>query len=142
MLIMVTNTQKIYGIDLRTMNEMWTLQSPKEYGEITAVVFHKRNRWLLKGTSRGALVLWDTRFKILLRQWIHPARTRINKLSSLVKDSSRLVAISSDSEVSLWDISKLECLQIWRIFQSSAIQGQSTEDIMKSLYSNGFKVSL
>jgi phosphoinositide-3-kinase regulatory subunit 4 len=139
MLIMVTNQHRFYGIDLRTMKEVWSFENPSELGEVTALVFHKRNKWLLAGTSRGGLVLWDTRFKLRIKTWLHPSKTRINKLCSLVKDSSRLVAIASDHEVSLWDISKTECLQVWSILKGLSKDIHS-EDLMNQLYGSGFKV--
>lgn len=37
--------------------------------------------WLLTGTSRGHLTLWDMRFHIPLTQWDHPSKSPIEALA-------------------------------------------------------------
>jgi phosphoinositide-3-kinase regulatory subunit 4 len=138
---MITNRGNIRALDLRTMKEIWVLNSSPEYGEITACLFNKKSRWLLTGTSRGVVCLWDTRFQIQLKVWNHPSGGPITKISSHYRESSKLVAIASLNDVSLWDISKVECLQVWCSLRGNAKEG-SPEDVLRRAYPSGFKVPL
>ena len=139
MLIIVTSQSRIRGIDLRTMKEIWHLHHPPQYGEISALLSNKRGHWIMVGTSRGVLCLWDTRFKVCLKTWTHPLEGRITKLASYIRDPGRLVAVSSANEISLWDISTTECVQVWASIYGNAKEG-SVDDATNKLYGSGFKV--
>ncbi len=136
---MITNRGNIRALDLRRMKELWVLSSLPEYGEITAALYNRKSRWILTGTSRGVLCLWDTRFRVKLRVWLHPSGGPISKIAAHYRESSKLVAISSLNEVSLWDISKVDCLQVWCSVRGSAKEGPP-EDILRRSYPSGFKV--
>ena len=85
-------------------------------GAITAFVIDHRRTWLLSGSSRGILTLWDLRFHIMLRSWIHPRRQRIHRLMlhSGPKTRGRMVAISAGkNEVSIWDVERMVCTDVF-----------------------------
>ncbi|ORX99187.1 ARM repeat-containing protein [Basidiobolus meristosporus CBS 931.73] len=121
LLIYATNLGKIYGYDLRQVQIVWVLQNPINYGVITAMLCDPKRTWLLIGTNRGILTLWDMRFHILLRSWQHPSKLPIQRLRMFmgpmgVSRTSRYVLIvAGKNEVSLWDIEKLECKEVFMV---------------------------
>lgn len=121
------------------MKEIWVISCKHKYGEITSMLSNKRSNWLLLGTSRGILMLWDTRFFVCLKVWTYPVQCRIWKIASCVRDPSKLVFVAGENEISLWDISTAECLQIWCSLKSNSKE-QSLEAISSGLYSKGFEV--
>ena len=110
-----------------------------KYGEITALLSNKRYSWFLVGTSRGILLLWDSRFLICLKVWTYPSKGRIYKIVSCLRDSGKLVLVASENEISLWDISAAKCLQIWCNLKAFN-KDESLEAMSSKLYSNGFEV--
>ena len=81
--------------------------------------------WLLTGSSRGHLTLWDMRFQIPLTQWDHPSGQPVEALAPAVapvghlglrgggKGSSPLVYVAAGGhEVGLWDIEEGKCHQV------------------------------
>ena len=88
---------------LRTMKELWQISCKHKYGEITAILSNKRSNWLLLGTSRGILMLWDTRFLICLKVWTYPLKCRIWKIASCMRDPGKLVFVAGENEISLWE---------------------------------------
>ena len=81
--------------------------------------------WLLTGTSRGQLTLWDMRFQIPLTQWAHPLGQPVEALAPAVapvghlglrgggRGSCPLVYIAAGGhEVGLWDVEEGKCHQV------------------------------
>ena len=81
--------------------------------------------WLLTGTSRGHLTLWDMRFQIPLTQWNHPLGQPVEALAPAVaplghlglrgggRGSCPLVYIAAGGhEVGLWDVEEGKCHQV------------------------------
>eukprot|EP00741_Cyanophora_paradoxa_P011464 tig00020560_g11075.t1 len=70
------------AMDLRARPERpaWSLPVAPSDGFLTAALADVSGRWLLGGTHRGALLLWDLRFAVPVRSWRHPARSRIHSL--------------------------------------------------------------
>src|SRR5438128_892771 len=79
-LMYATTKGTVCGLDLRSMELSWSVENPRSHGVITAMVTDRSHNWLLVGTSRGILTLWDLRFRILLRSWVHPTKSKISKL--------------------------------------------------------------
>ena len=126
--------------------------------------------WIVSGTHRGVFTLWDIRFGLRVKEWCHPSRSRINKLSNPNKaigshrlissggmSSSSMYSSSSKSilasvsgqtnEVALWDMETGECKEVWCVFnannpgRSGALgNGNGPSDVMNHLYGNGLKV--
>ncbi|KAG0139941.1 hypothetical protein CROQUDRAFT_693502 [Cronartium quercuum f. sp. fusiforme G11] len=68
-LIFATNRCQIVTLDLRTMRRVQTLSSPAYLGSLTCLCVGPQQIWLIVGTTRGYLTLWDLRFRLLLRTW-------------------------------------------------------------------------
>lgn len=46
------------------MQEPWALQAHPELGYLTAIALGTEKTWLVVGTSRGFVMLWDLRFQV------------------------------------------------------------------------------
>ena len=55
-------------LDIITMTILSELQHPLIYGIINTFIVYK-DYWLLVGTDKGVLTLWDLRFKIIVKSW-------------------------------------------------------------------------
>ena len=97
------------------MQVVWTFKNPKSHGVITAMVTDKRYRWLLIGTSRGIFTLWDLRFRIQLRSWVHPTKSRISKLLLHPQNKWWIIVAAGKNEVSIWDVEKVECKEVFGV---------------------------
>ncbi|KAJ1976741.1 Serine/threonine-protein kinase [Dimargaris verticillata] len=115
-LIVATTESRIYGLDIRTLDILWTLVNPARYGLISAFVSDPRHTWLLVGTVRGVLTLWDLRFQVLVKTWQHPSQARIYDLRLCVNPASRgrwVWMATGHNEVSVWDVEQARCVQVF-----------------------------
>lgn len=118
-LILATNRSRILGIDLRTMNLLYTLENPVHHGTPTCFCVDRRRNWLCVGTSHGVVDLWDLRFKMRLKGWGLPGKGSIYRLSiHPTKGRGKWVCISGGTgqgEVTVWDLEKTVCREIYRV---------------------------
>ena len=118
MLILATNTSRILAIDLRTMAFMYDFMTPAHHGTPTCFVLDKKHNWLLLGTTRGILALWDLRFRLCIRSWGLPGGSPIHRLSLHPwKGRGRWVCVAGgtgQSEITIWDIEKVQCREVYR----------------------------
>lgn len=65
---MIYATQKggIYARDLRMKKDAWKLPYEPKFGLILKMVLDpdENGTWIVSGTSRGKLSLWDVRFQL------------------------------------------------------------------------------
>ncbi|KAF9128186.1 Serine/threonine-protein kinase [Mortierella sp. 14UC] len=125
LLVYATNRGNIYALELGTMRPTWQLSNNISHGVITAMVIDRRKTWLLVGTNRGVLTLWDLRFMISIRSWVHPTKSRISRLviqppplqngEKPADYKDRIIVASGKNEVSVWDIEQNECLEIFGV---------------------------
>jgi phosphoinositide-3-kinase regulatory subunit 4 len=118
-LLLATNTSKIIALDLRTMELLYTFNNPLDHGTPTCFCVDKRAHWLLLGTSHGVLDLWDLRFKLRLKAWVHHGASPIHRLYHTYLPSAKktrlIIAGGSDQgEVFVWDFEKLVLKEVYR----------------------------
>ncbi|KAI9279542.1 hypothetical protein BY458DRAFT_584681 [Sporodiniella umbellata] len=117
-LIFTTTKGRIYALDLLTMEVVWKFQNPKSHGIITAMTVDKMNTWLLVGTMSGILTLYDLRFHIPLKSWLHPSKSRISVLllnEDQRAENKQVFIASGKNEVSVWDIVNLKCIEVYGV---------------------------
>ncbi|KAI1294081.1 Serine/threonine-protein kinase [Mortierella claussenii] len=120
LLVYATNRGNVHALDLGTMRSAWQLKNNISHGVITAMVIDPLKTWLLIGTNRGVLTLWDLRFKIAIRSWVHPSKSRISRLLIHPEPhpSSRggkVIIASGKNEISVWDIEHVECREVYGV---------------------------
>ncbi|KAL7549765.1 hypothetical protein ACHAWF_013027 [Thalassiosira exigua] len=127
--ILVYATQRgyIHSLDIRCAREPFSLRLRPELGYLESgamEVGHDKN-WIVAGTSRGYLGLWDVRYQMMAKLWRHsrdsPIKRVSNAFSNSLDEASRpLVFMGCDNnEASLFDISTGGCLQCYRVLDSS-----------------------
>lgn len=122
-LLLATNRSRVLAIDLRTMTPMYELQNPVHHGTPTCFVVDRRRHWLLLGTSHGVLDLWDLRFRLRLKSWGMPGKMPIHRLAlHPSRGRGKYVCVAGGTglqEVTVWDVEKTQCKEIYRAAGSS-----------------------
>jgi phosphoinositide-3-kinase regulatory subunit 4 len=132
--VIVTNLCRILFIDIYSMEVMYELVNPIQHGTPTTFCISKRWQWLLVGTSHGVLDIWDLRFRLRLRAWTVPRPAPITRLTlhPSRKDSKRVkicvAGLTSPSHVSVWDLEKLVCIEVYHIDQTDGKSGLKARD--------------
>lgn len=117
-LIAITSTSKVVIFDIIKMQQQLFLQNPVVHGIPTTFYVGERSSWLVVGTDKGVLSLWDLRFKLLIKSWKVKSQEdgdfKIHKLISLQSENSfAMIGGSNECEITVWEISKLECKQVF-----------------------------
>lgn len=117
-LVLATNTSRVIALELRTMAELYVLQNPLHHGTPTCFCVDKRHHWLLLGTTHGVMDLWDLRFKLRLKAWGFHGSSPIHRiLLQPVRSRKGKVYVAGGTgqgEVTVWDLEKLLCKEIYR----------------------------
>jgi phosphoinositide-3-kinase regulatory subunit 4 len=132
--VIVTNLCRILFIDIYSMDVIHELVNPIQHGTPTTFCISKRWQWLLVGTSHGVIDIWDLRFRLRLRAWTVPRPAPITRLTlhPSRKDSKRVkicvAGLTSPSHVSVWDLEKLVCLEVYHVDQTDGRSGLKARD--------------
>lgn len=118
LLLISTLCNTIHSFDLSSMSIAQTMKNPDSHGIITCMVADKQCNWIVVGTSRGVLDLWDVRFGIKIRSWgisggdkpiqslcLHPLKSKCICVSG---------GVSQVNDVTVWDLETLECKEVYR----------------------------
>ncbi|KIV86692.1 hypothetical protein PV11_02290 [Exophiala sideris] len=114
-LLVATSECRVLAIDMKNMEIITSMDNPVHHGTPTTFCVDKKHHWLLLGTTHGILDLWDLRFKLRLRSFGIQTNSRIDRLLlHPTKGHGRWVMASAGGEISVWDIEKLVCREVWR----------------------------
>ncbi|ORY64922.1 uncharacterized protein BCR38DRAFT_513245 [Pseudomassariella vexata] len=126
-LLLATTRSRVVAIDLRTMTPLYALENPVHHGTPTCFVVDRKRFWLLLGTSHGVLDLWDLRFKLRVKSWGIPGKSPIYRLAlHPSRGRGKWVCVAGGTglaEVTVWDIEKATCREIYRATGSSSKDG-------------------
>jgi phosphoinositide-3-kinase regulatory subunit 4 len=77
-------TQKgsVHSWDLRCAREPFVLKHGPDLGHLTSVALGNDRQWIVTGTSRGYLALWDVRFQQAVKLWRHSREAPITSLAA------------------------------------------------------------
>ena len=130
-LLVLTNRSRLVALDLKTMETIYSLQNPLHHGSPITFCLDKRHHWLIIGSSHGILDMWDLRFKVRIRSWGLKSSARIDRIFvHPTKGRGRWIILSSGGEISVWDIEKVICREIYR--PSSASLASKARNAVKS----------
>eukprot|EP00250_Pteridium_aquilinum_P016932 c23371_g3_i3 orf=69-4718(+) len=124
MLLYTTQRNGIHLWDLRSQNNAWCLKAKPSQGYISATALASCSNWLVTGTSRGVLTLWDLRFQIPVNTWHHPSSSLIESTSPVFPQSESMAGSMSRAyvyiaagrdEVALWNAEDGSCQQVLRL---------------------------
>lgn len=120
-----TQQGRIHSLDLRSSREPFSLSVRPELGYLTSMEVGPDKNWIVAGTNRGYVGLWDIRFEVMVKLWRHSGDSPIKRLTNASCDSieeiSRpLVFIGcGNNEASLFDVSTGRCHQCYRVLDPS-----------------------
>ena len=125
-LAFATQQGNIHSLDLRSAREPFTLNLRPELGYMTDMEVGKDKNWIVAGTSRGYIGLWDVRYQTLVKLWRHSRDSPIKRLAdafggSIDEQQSRPLVFTGcdNNEAALFDVSTGGCLQCYRVLDSS-----------------------
>lgn len=126
LLVGITSTGKIIGLDIIKMEKVFEMQNSLLHGTPTSFVVDRQLCWLLVGTNKGVLSLWDLRFETLVKSWEIctdstgegsglPIKQLVNVPSKDPKQPYHVAIIggTGESDVSVWDMTSFQCRQVF-----------------------------
>jgi len=139
--LLVYATQKgfLHGWDLRSKSEAWVMQIRPEFGFLTAMSLGTDRNWLVTGTNRGYIMIWDLRFQLLSKVWQHNSYGPIYRLATCArlpfesihsaKPLPRVFVAAGNNEAAAWDIfSGGTCQQCFRVLPPAKTPADSVTD--------------
>ena len=135
------------AVDLRNMKPAWTFTPPPHFGQLSSMVADKSHSWVMAGSSRGVLTLWDSRFSLCVKSWQHPSKSSISNLELYpiplqgkpAYSPSKQVCMAVENtakEVSVWDVETAQCNQVWLQMDVDEVDPEGKID---KLYGNGIE---
>lgn len=137
--VLVFATQKgaMHSWDLRAEREPFKLSHSPELGSLSAMSLGNDRNWLVTGTSRGFLALWDVRFQKMVKLWHHSSGMPVSRLAASfaafpagAKDAAgaepRPFAFTScgKNECAMFDLTDGSCRQSFRVLDTEEAYGQ------------------
>lgn len=113
--------------DTRTSTTTWSLRAVPEEGYISSLVAGPCGNWLVSGSSRGVLTLWDLRFLLPVNSWRYSLVCPVEKMCLLIPHmvapasatARPLVYVAAGcNEISLWNAENGSCHQVLRLANS------------------------
>ncbi|CAK9205930.1 unnamed protein product [Sphagnum troendelagicum] len=123
-LLYSTQCNGVHLWDLRTQTDVWTLRAKPAQGFISTTALDSACNWLVSGTSRGMLTLWDLRFQVPVNTWQHPACCPVESICVLIPGTGTVPLASAHpfvyvaagrNEVALWNAEDGTCHQVLRL---------------------------
>lgn len=121
-LYLITSSSEIVAIDIRTMEIAYRFEENSSHGNLTCFTISNDGSWLLVGTSKGILSLWDLRFRLHLKSWKCRPGYPVKKVAACSDDyhinrrKGRYVTViggTGDSDVTIWDVSTGICREVF-----------------------------
>lgn len=116
-IFVATSSGKMIIVDIRTMEEVKVLQNDALHGVPLCVAIDKNQYWLIIGTSRGILDLWDIEAGICVKSVKFKAFTYpitsievMNESFELYGKKGKFVAFvggTGQSDVIIWDVERM-----------------------------------
>ena len=140
----------VHSWDLRSSVEPFVLKHGPDIGYLTSMALGTDRNWILTGTSRGFLALWDLRFNQTVKLWHHSRGAPITRLAtsfvpppqmwgSRNLDASSVkpfvFASCGPNECGMFDVSTGDCNQCFRTLgygsRQAAAHAYYAEDLPK-----------
>jgi phosphoinositide-3-kinase regulatory subunit 4 len=129
-LLMFATQSCVHSWDLRSPREPFKLEHRPDLGYQTAMAIGTDRNWMLTGTSKGFLALWDLRFQQTAKLWRHSSGSQIRRLATSENSPSRhrqgdenrpiLLVSSGQNECAAFDVVSGLCHQSFRVTSTSS----------------------
>jgi phosphoinositide-3-kinase regulatory subunit 4 len=124
MLAFATDSGTVHGWDLRNRARAWGLKVGPQAGYITSIAVPPEGDalWLVAGTSRGLVLLFDLRFRVLLKAWRHSSHGKVHRLyisRSTCSDPFVFICAGEDNDFGLYNIDSGKLVQAFRTCDTS-----------------------
>ena len=138
----------LHSWDLRAALEPFSLKLPQDTGYVTSMAMGNDRNWVVLGTNKGFISLWDLRFHQILKLWRHSRAAPVNRLATsfVPPPQSWLGRASSSSEArpfvfaacgpnecGMFDLSSGACRECFRTVDYGSRFSKSRLDAMPSL---------
>jgi len=117
----------VHSWDLRCPSEPFSLRHGPELGHLSSIVLGVDRNWVVTGTNRGYLALWDVRFQQAVKLWRHSRRAPVSRLATSVVMTSNgirpfVFVAAGSNECAMFDAVTGSCRECFR-----AISGDTRE---------------
>ena len=138
LVLYATQQGVIHAHDQRQSADAWRLECKQALGVVGHMtVDPHKNAWLATATDSGAISVFDLRFLLCAKQWMHPSQASIGAMVPLGAgpppgaaagvggpDARNCVLIASgEHETGLWNIFEGRCEQVFRSYAGSGKAG-------------------
>ncbi|MCJ1311836.1 Serine/threonine-protein kinase [Agyrium rufum] len=117
-LVIATNRSRLVTLDIRTMATLYTLRNPLHHGPTTCFVLDRKHQFVVVGTSRGILDLWDLRFYLHVKSIGLAGNFPIHRLTlHPYKIHRNWICVAGGTglrDISVWDVEKGQCKEVFR----------------------------
>jgi len=72
----------VHSMDLRQSREPFKLNHQPDTGYLTSMALGSGSHWMITGTSRGFVALWDIRFQQMAKLWQHSSECPVTRLAT------------------------------------------------------------
>ena len=132
----------IHGWDLRSGKEPFFMNIRPEFGYLSSCSVGADRNWILSGTSRGYLILFDVRYQIPVKAWQHSSESHIyridNFFTTLPQDKDGRTAFGTEprpyaymscgrNESCVFDLSAGVCRHSFRVLDPEFAYTDSNE---------------
>ncbi|CAM6126892.1 unnamed protein product [Calypogeia fissa] len=123
-LLYSTQRSRTHLWDLRSPKDAWVLKGDPAQGYTSATALDPNCNWLVTGTSRGVLTLWDLRFQVPVNSWQHPLGCPVESMCPLLPRTGTVLSTiarpfiyvaAGQDEIALWNAEDGSCHQVMRL---------------------------
>ena len=137
-LLYSTQRGGIHSMDTRSRREAWRLPFNPKGGILShMVVDPAAGLWLVTGSSRGVVTLWDIRYRVPMSTWAFPGSRRVidamcpaaprgASVDDQMAEPPLVYITSGDSELGLMDARDGRCLEVIRVVSATDAPGTAT----------------
>jgi serine/threonine protein kinase/WD40 repeat protein len=130
-IIYATEGGRLRGVDLRMRKSTLAVSMHPDLGSITSLAMAPDQScpWMVVGTRKGYVSLWDLRFNVMSKLWRHQSQTPVRKLlipsetiPGISEDRPVMFVAAGNNEVSIWDMLDSSCHSVYRSLPESATE--------------------
>ncbi len=148
LLTYATEKGLIHSWDLRSAREPFCLKNFQDVGYVTNMAIGSDRNWIVVGTNKGFISLWDLRFHQIMKLWKHSRSTPINRLatsfvpppqswvgkrSATIDSKPYIFVASGPNECAMFDATTGHCSECFRTVEYKGKSPSSRIDGVPSL---------